>query len=54
LTALGAHPLLFPEQPTDEVGAAGAWSIALHGQFKSPAVQSRFGTLLGEFNQMLA
>ena len=55
LTALGAHPLLFPEQPTDEVGSViGAWSIALHGQFKSPAVQSRFGTLLGEFNQMLA
>lgn len=55
LTALGAHPLLFPEQASDEVGAVmGAWSIALHGQFKSPAVQSRFGTLLGEFNQMLA
>ena len=55
MTALGAHPLLFPEQASDEVGAAmGAWSIALHGQFKSPAVQSRFGTLLGEFNQMLA
>ncbi|MBP8113080.1 MAG: collagenase [Aeromonas sp.] len=55
LTALGAHPLLFPEQASDEVGTVmGAWSIALHGQFKSPAVQSRFGTLLGEFNQMLA
>lgn len=55
LTALGAHPLLFPEQASDEVGAVmGAWSIALHGQFKSPAVQSRFGTLLGEFNHMLA
>ncbi|MFK0666310.1 collagenase [Aeromonas salmonicida] len=55
LTALGAHPLLYPEQASDEVGAVmGAWSIALHGQFKSPAVQSRFGTLLGQFNQMLA
>lgn len=55
LTALGAHPLLYPEQASDEVGAVmGAWSIALHGQFRSPAVQSRFGTLLGEFNQMLA
>ncbi|UBR46067.1 collagenase [Aeromonas veronii] len=55
LTALGAHPMLYPAQASDEVGAViGAWSIALHGQFKSPAVQSRFGTLLGEFNQMLA
>ncbi|WP_434664484.1 collagenase [Aeromonas sp. NJAU223] len=55
LTALGAHPLLYPEQASDEVGGViGAWSIALHGQFRSPAVQSRFGTLLGQFNQMLA
>ncbi len=55
LMALGAHPMLYPAQASDEVGAViGAWSIALHGQFKSPAVQSRFGTLLGEFNQMLA
>ena len=55
LMALGAHPMLYPAQASDEVGAViGAWSIALHGQFKSPAVQSRFGSLLGEFNQMLA
>ncbi|WP_310597735.1 collagenase [Aeromonas aquatica] len=55
LTALGAHPLLYPAQANDEVGTViGAWSIALHGQFRSPAVQSRFGALLAEFNQMLA